>query len=91
MKITNTAIKYRTAIVVLTLILVPVLYSLVDDTADFFKRHYTWSDESTPEASAAGADSRTRTPHEGETPAPGRPRGAREPVVAREGLRPSEA
>jgi multidrug efflux pump len=59
---------------VLTLILVPVLYSLIDDTSEFFRRHYTRPDD--------GADV---TP-DGDEPAPWEVAGegarGREPVPA---------
>ncbi len=42
----------------LTLVLVPVLYSIVDDVTDFFKRHYTHvlDEEAEAEAEAKAAD-----------------------------------
>jgi len=66
---------------VLTLVLVPVLYSLVDDFAAFFRRHYTRPEEpKTAEPPVPG-------PYE---PRPAREPREREPVVVREGLRPAE-
>ncbi len=63
---------------ILTLILVPVMYSLVDDVAAFFRRHYTRPVEAEPEEPVAG-------PFE---PAP---RPARESVMASQEARPAEA
>jgi len=60
----------------LTLVLVPVLYSLVDDVADFFKRHFLPRDD---EASPAGTEGVDEVP----APAPPvrpRPVPDREPV-----------
>jgi multidrug efflux pump subunit AcrB len=65
---------------VLTLILVPVMYSLVDDVTAFFKRHFARVDESDELEVPAG-------PYE---PAAARERAARESVMAREELRPAE-
>ena len=63
---------------VLTLILVPVLYSLVDDSVAFFNRHFRRETETETEPPYAG-------PVE---PAADRERGERVPVMAREGLSP---
>ena len=66
---------------VLTLILVPVLYSLVDDLTDFFRRHFAHPVEAEEEGPYA-------EPYE---PAAARaPVGEREPVMVREDLRPAE-
>jgi multidrug efflux pump subunit AcrB len=61
---------------VLTLILVPVLYSLVDDITAFFRRHFMHAEE------------REEVPYAG--PYEPEPVPEREPVVARDGLRPAE-
>jgi multidrug efflux pump len=53
---------------VLTLVLVPVLYSLIDDAAEFFRRHYTQPDEADtppvgePEARRTPERDRVRVP-----------------------------
>jgi multidrug efflux pump subunit AcrB len=62
---------------ILTLILVPVMYSLVDDVTAFFKRHYARADEEQELEVPAG-------PYE---PAAAR---ERETVMARDALRPAE-
>jgi hypothetical protein len=63
----------------LTLILVPVMYSLVDDATDFFRRHFVRQPEQESEPPYAG---------------PVEPKAARErepePAVVREALRPAE-
>ncbi|MGK7313562.1 MAG: efflux RND transporter permease subunit [Candidatus Longimicrobiales bacterium M2_2A_002] len=65
---------------VLTLILVPVMYSLVDDMTDFFRRHFVRDTE----------DTEKEPPYAG----PVEPKAAREPepepAMARDGLRPAE-
>jgi hypothetical protein len=53
----------------LTLVLVPVMYSLVDDVSDFFRRHYTHAGE---EGGVGGDGERheiagSRDPSRGET------------------------
>jgi multidrug efflux pump subunit AcrB len=40
----------------LTLVLVPVLYSISDDLADWFRRHYTYADEDAAAPPAGGPD-----------------------------------
>ncbi|MFO7892126.1 MAG: efflux RND transporter permease subunit [Longimicrobiales bacterium] len=62
---------------VLTLILVPVMYSLVDDATDFFQKHFVREQEEATEPPYAG---------------PVEPKTEREaePAMAREGLRPAE-
>jgi multidrug efflux pump subunit AcrB len=44
---------------ILTLVVVPVLYAVLDDAAVYFRRHYTWADVETPEGAGQG-DERTR-------------------------------
>jgi multidrug efflux pump len=58
---------------VLTLILVPVLYSLTDETSEYFKRHYTHGGEEPPPPAAEAEDARVAR-REGA--------GAREPALA---------
>jgi multidrug efflux pump len=52
----------------LTLVLVPVMYSLVDDVADFFKRHFVWDETHAPAAaepdSMAGVSPFPQSPRE---------------------------
>jgi multidrug efflux pump len=60
---------------VLTLVLVPVMYSLVDDFSDFFKRHYVTRSE--PEVAAVAPSP---------VPQPRRPRPRRIPVEAFAGV-----
>ncbi|MQA91082.1 MAG: AcrB/AcrD/AcrF family protein [Gemmatimonas sp.] len=64
---------------VLTLVLVPVLYSLVDDFTDFFRRHYTHQDED--EATSTGQSVAPVRPE------PRRPRRRRMAVQAFSGIR----
>ena len=66
---------------VLTLILVPVMYSLVDDTTAFFRRHFAREPEPSTEPHAG--------PH-GEPAETRRPSKERETVMAREEYRPAE-
>ncbi len=63
---------------VLTLILVPVMYSLVDDATDFVRRYFVREDEDAVDVPYAG---------------PVEPKAAREaePAMARDGLRPAES
>ena len=73
----------------LTLVLVPVMYSIVDDVADFFQRHFVHRDEEPGDEQADRPDEgfRARDPEE-EVYVPGRPVQEPEPVGARrEGLR----
>jgi multidrug efflux pump subunit AcrB len=74
----------------LTLIVVPVMYSLVDDVAKFFRRHYVG--QSTAPAApdgSAGPERSTGTPS-----GDGRPRAApapeEEPVMVRKGFGPGD-
>ncbi len=56
----------------LTLILVPVLYSVVDDASGFFKRHFTQGEVVAVERAGSGArSSRTWSPESGGTAGPG--------------------
>jgi hypothetical protein len=64
----------------LTLILVPVMYSLVDDFSEFFRRHYVY-DGSEPEESVADVPAHTIHPQVPERPVEPEP----EPVGARRG------
>jgi multidrug efflux pump len=72
----------------LTLVLVPVLYSMSDDLADWFRSHYTWQDED------AATDARVRDERDAEPDAAPEPAGEREPegvpALTRMKLRPSE-
>lgn len=72
----------------LTLVLVPVMYSITDDLADWFRRHYTYADED-EERARRGRDEPVQ---EGGPPPPveaPEPEGV--PVLARARLRPGEA
>ncbi len=69
----------------LTLVLVPVLYSLVDDATDFFRRHYVASEEEAPVDAPPPPEAEGR----GRGEEPGRRRPEREPAeVYLEGLGP---
>ena len=62
----------------LTLILVPVLYSVVGDVSDFFKRNFTHGDEVSAEDLGSGVTSgETRSPESGGIAEPG----AAEPIA----------
>jgi len=73
----------------LTLILVPVLYSVVDDASDFFKRNFTHGGEVAVERAGPRVTSgRTWSPESGGTAGPG----AASPDTARPGAaRPGAA
>ena len=68
---------------VLTLVLVPVLYSLVDDFTNFFRKHYVREKEDAERVPYAG-------PVEPKTAAARSTEEDRVPVMAREELRPAE-
>jgi len=73
----------------LTLILVPVMYSLVDDVTTFFRRHYTYGDTEGRAGSGPGGETGDDGWREGlagsPDPSPGETQ--REPAeVYREGL-----
>ena len=65
----------------LTLVLVPVMYSLVDDATEFFRRHYTWAQIDEEAEAAEGFDAPTASPARPGPPS-GSPIGHPEPVGA---------
>ncbi|MEN8374208.1 MAG: efflux RND transporter permease subunit [Gemmatimonadota bacterium] len=74
----------------LTLVLVPVMYSITDDLADWFRGHYTYADE--VDATGTGGSGGQADEEYDRRPAGERePEAEQVPVLARTQLRPGEA